>query len=57
MKTSIEQKLIVDLDWEERYLAELEQMGSVEQIELQQKAVSKAICKLDNYYLNLKEVH
>lgn len=56
MKTSIEQKLIVDLEWEERYLAELEQMGSVEQIELQQIAVSKAICKLDDYYLNLSEV-
>ena len=56
MKTSIEQKLIVDLDYEERYLAELTQIGSVEQKELQQLAVSKAIKKLDEYYLNLTEV-
>ena len=56
MKTSIEQKLLVDLDYEERYLAELEQMGSEELIELQTKAVNKAIKKLDDYYLNLTEV-
>jgi hypothetical protein len=56
MKTSIETRLIVELDWEERYLNELEQMGSEEQIELQKKAVSKAILKLDDYYLNLTEV-
>jgi hypothetical protein len=56
MKTKLETKLIVDLDWEEAYLAELEQMGSEEQIELQQLAVSKAIKKLDDYYLNLTEV-
>jgi hypothetical protein len=56
MKTKLEQKLIIDLDWEERYLAELTQMGSEEQITLQQKAVSKAIKKLDDYYLNATEV-
>jgi hypothetical protein len=56
MKTSIEQKLLIDLDYEERYLAELEQMGSEELITLQQKAVSKATRKLDDYYLNLTEV-
>lgn len=56
MKTNLETRLIVDLDWEERYLNELEQMGSEEQIELQKKAVSKAISELDDYYLNLTEV-
>jgi len=57
MKTKLEQKLIVDLDWEERYLAELEVMGSVEQIELQKLAVSKAIKKLDDYYLDITDVY
>jgi len=56
MKTQLETRLIIDLDYEERYLSELEQMGSEEQIALQQKAVSKAIRKLDDYYLNLTEV-
>ena len=56
MKTKLETRLIIDLDYEERYLSELEQMGSEEQIALQQKAVSKAIRKLDDYYLNLTEV-
>ena len=63
MKTSLETRLIVDLDWEERYLNELEQMGSEEQIKLQKKAVLKAFLELSEYYLdldysiNLKEVH
>jgi hypothetical protein len=62
MKTSLETRLIVDLDWEERYLNELEQMGSEEQIKLQKKAVLKAFLELSEYYLdldysiNLKEV-
>ena len=56
MKSSIEARLILDLDYEERFLLELEKMGSVEHIELQQKSVSKAIKKLDDYYLNLTEV-
>ena len=56
MKTKLESRLLIDLDWEERYLAELEKMGSVEQISLQQEAVRKAIRKLDDYYLSATEV-
>ena len=68
MKTNLETRLIVDLDWEERYLNELEQMAPtgkqaqwVEhfapyQVELQKKAVRKAFFELAEYYLNLKEV-
>ena len=63
MKTTTESKLLIELEYEQNYLTELEQgagffvESSGVQIELQKKAVKKALAELDEYYLNLTEVY
>jgi hypothetical protein len=53
MKTSQESKLLVELEYEQNLL---DSLTDAEQRVIQQRAVKRALAKLDDYYLNATEV-